>query len=189
MSSTAESTTEAAVISKAACPPSISTSTAYPSPKDRLVIKFLVYFTLLAMTVCTVLSALDIEFWFGRGFDTLFYHSLMGSIIATLCSTADVLPQTRDVLKNIVRLVETNIFSATVALLGLFLLVGIPNATYFSCPIFVLPRIYANTLLVSLNTRAISRSQRSSPAAFSTTKTPFEAQNRQYTEHHALTVC
>ncbi|KAJ7136011.1 hypothetical protein C8R44DRAFT_976737 [Mycena epipterygia] len=63
--------------------------------------------------------------------------------------------QTNDFVKRIVRLiVETNAFSAGVAILGLILFAGVPGTNYFVCPTMVLPGIYANTLLVTFNNRA-----------------------------------
>ncbi|KAJ7016221.1 hypothetical protein C8F04DRAFT_1348249, partial [Mycena alexandri] len=59
-----------------------------------------------------------------------------------------------DIVKKTVHMViETNIFTALVSFITLVLFVGIPNTTYFICPIIILPGIYANTLLVVLNTR------------------------------------
>ncbi|KAJ7724326.1 hypothetical protein DFH07DRAFT_971275 [Mycena maculata] len=235
-------------------------------PKDRLRVKFLVYFILLATTACICLNAADTEYWFGSGFghterfserrNSYFYTPLVGSFIAMLvqlfftlriviirfaawplailialismaqcvggmgsgilgyidanmkdqnietdlvsmhdqirtilvylwliCGSvadiliaitmtvlllkADVVPATRDMVNSIMRLiVETNIFSAAIALLGLLLFVGSPNTTYFICPMMILSGIYANTLMVSLNIRAITRrNYDSAPAA------------------------
>ncbi|KAJ6563303.1 hypothetical protein DFH09DRAFT_1082361 [Mycena vulgaris] len=73
---------------------------------------------------------------------------------------AAVFRSTRDALKDVVRLIiETNTFSTTIAVLGLVLFVAVPNTTYFICPTMILPGIYANTLLVTLNNRAIVRLQ------------------------------
>ncbi|KAJ7743913.1 hypothetical protein DFH07DRAFT_835129 [Mycena maculata] len=68
-------------------------------------------------------------------------------------------PQTRHLVRGVVRLViETNTFSASVAIIGLVLFAGLPSADYFICPTMILPGIYANTLLVVLNNRALSKS-------------------------------
>ncbi|KAJ7433890.1 hypothetical protein B0H11DRAFT_2208679 [Mycena galericulata] len=63
-------------------------------PKDTLGMKFIVYFILLATTVCTCLNAADVEFWFGTGFGDIarfddprnsrIYMPLLGSLIAML---------------------------------------------------------------------------------------------------------
>ncbi|KAJ7442328.1 hypothetical protein B0H11DRAFT_2094171 [Mycena galericulata] len=63
-------------------------------PKDTLGMKFIVYFILLATTVCTCLNAADVEFWFGTGFGDIarfddprnsrIYTPLLGSLIAML---------------------------------------------------------------------------------------------------------
>ncbi|KAJ7062440.1 hypothetical protein B0H15DRAFT_958799 [Mycena belliarum] len=64
-------------------------------------------------------------------------------------------PQTRDIVRGVIRLIiETNSFSASVAIIGLALFAGMPSTGYFICPTMILPGIYANTLLVLLNNRA-----------------------------------
>ncbi|KAJ6620981.1 hypothetical protein B0H10DRAFT_1031632 [Mycena sp. CBHHK59/15] len=64
-------------------------------------------------------------------------------------------PKTQDIVRGVVRLIiETNTFSASVAIIGLVLFAGLPTADYFICPTLILPGIYANTLLVLLNNRA-----------------------------------
>ncbi|KAJ7080568.1 hypothetical protein C8R43DRAFT_343482 [Mycena crocata] len=64
-------------------------------------------------------------------------------------------PQTEDIVRGVIRLIiETNAFSASVAIIGLALFAGMPGSDYFVCPTMVLPGIYANTLLVLLNNRA-----------------------------------
>ncbi|KAJ7243913.1 hypothetical protein B0H12DRAFT_1129992 [Mycena haematopus] len=50
--------------------------------------------------------------------------------------------------------VESNILSVVAALLGLLLFYASPNTSYWVGPLMILPGIYANTLLVTLNTRA-----------------------------------
>ncbi|KAJ7512067.1 hypothetical protein B0H11DRAFT_473038 [Mycena galericulata] len=66
--------------------------------------------------------------------------------------------QTNDLVKRIVRLIiETNALSATVAIIGLILFAGVPGTNYFVCPTMILPEIYANTLLVTLNNRAFAQ--------------------------------
>ncbi|KAF7345761.1 hypothetical protein MVEN_01596600 [Mycena venus] len=63
--------------------------------------------------------------------------------------------QTRSIVRGVVRLIiETNTFSASVAIIGLALFAGMPGTDYFICPTMILPGIYANTLLVLLNNRA-----------------------------------
>ncbi|KAF7352012.1 hypothetical protein MVEN_01163400 [Mycena venus] len=65
---------------------------------------------------------------------------------------------TRMVVKNAVRLViETNAFTSIVALTDLVLFLGYPSTTYSFFPSLILPAIYANTLLCTLNNRAIAR--------------------------------
>ncbi|KAF7358836.1 hypothetical protein MSAN_01223200 [Mycena sanguinolenta] len=81
---------------------------------------------------------------------------LIAVTMTTLILRTDMHSATRDVAKDIVRLIlETNTFSAAVGLLALFLFVGLPRTTYCSCPGIILPGIYANSLLATLNNRAI----------------------------------
>ncbi|KAJ6486923.1 hypothetical protein C8R45DRAFT_1098184 [Mycena sanguinolenta] len=69
--------------------------------------------------------------------------------------------RTNGLVKRIVRLViETNALSASVAILGLILFAGVPGTNYFVCPTMILPGIYANTLLVTFNNRAVPASAR-----------------------------
>ncbi|KAJ7056837.1 hypothetical protein C8F01DRAFT_1257494 [Mycena amicta] len=73
-------------------------------------------------------------------------------------------PQTRDVVQGVIRLIiETNAFSASVAIIGLVLFAGMPGTDYFICPTMILPGIYANTLLVLLNNRATPARSRIKP--------------------------
>ncbi|KAF8185570.1 hypothetical protein K438DRAFT_2155427 [Mycena galopus ATCC 62051] len=86
---------------------------------------------------------------------------LIAIAMTTLLLKADMHSATRDVVKDIVHLIlETNAFSAAVALVALFVFVGFPNTPYTGCPLLILPGIYANTLLVTLNNRAIIRRNR-----------------------------
>ncbi|KAF7335792.1 hypothetical protein MVEN_02235200 [Mycena venus] len=65
---------------------------------------------------------------------------------------------TRMIVKNTVRLIiETNAFTSIVALTDLILFLAFPRTTYSFFPSLILPAIYANTLLYTLNNRAISR--------------------------------
>ncbi|KAJ7851266.1 hypothetical protein B0H14DRAFT_3451460 [Mycena olivaceomarginata] len=81
---------------------------------------------------------------------------LIAMAMTTLLLRADMHSATRDVVKSIVSLIlETNTFSAAVALVALFVFIGFPDAPYSGCPLLILPGIYANTLLATLNNRAI----------------------------------
>ncbi|KAJ7445085.1 hypothetical protein FB451DRAFT_1433621 [Mycena latifolia] len=83
---------------------------------------------------------------------------LIAATMSALLFKASSIPATRDAVRSVVRLmIETNALSASVAIVGLVLFVGMPNTTYFVCPTMVLPGIYANTLLATLNNRAIAR--------------------------------
>ncbi|KAI0043974.1 hypothetical protein FA95DRAFT_327408 [Auriscalpium vulgare] len=65
---------------------------------------------------------------------------------------------TSRVMSKVLRLcVESNLASATVALLALVLYVAMPGQAYFLAPTMVLGKIYSNTLLVSLNNRVALR--------------------------------
>ncbi|KAJ7320785.1 hypothetical protein DFH08DRAFT_387258 [Mycena albidolilacea] len=67
-------------------------------------------------------------------------------------------PPAPGIVKNAVRMViETNNLTTVAALVGLILFFACPNTTYWVCPTMVLPGMYANTLLVTLNNRAVQR--------------------------------
>ncbi|KAJ7722348.1 hypothetical protein B0H16DRAFT_1600810 [Mycena metata] len=94
---------------------------------------------------------------------TLVYLWLVGDAVADVAIAATMTylltqaseRQTQDIVRGVVRLiVETNIFSASVATIGLVLFAAMPEADYFICPTMILPGIYANTFLVLLNNRA-----------------------------------
>ncbi|KAJ7466435.1 hypothetical protein FB451DRAFT_1402181 [Mycena latifolia] len=221
-------------------------------PKDPLGLKVLVYFIFLAMAVCTILNAVDVQFWFGAGFgdiarfadprDSRFYTPLMGSLVGLIVhiffacrivtarrtawplavlvalismaqcaggmgsgilayiapgvhdqkytalaytwligrAVTDALiagimiaflvhPTTpRAAPTTAVRvLIETNLLSALVSVVGLMLFLGVPNNTFFVCPTMVLPGTSANTLLISLTTRPVARSSDSVPSVYS----------------------
>jgi len=50
-------------------------------------------------------------------------------------------------------IVETNLASASMALLILILFTSVPNTNYFTCPSYVVAKIYSNSLLLILNNR------------------------------------
>jgi hypothetical protein len=57
-------------------------------------------------------------------------------------------------IKKLVNLIaETNLASASTALITLILFAAIPNTNYFTCPSYVLPKLYSNSLLLILNNR------------------------------------
>ncbi|KAJ7198669.1 hypothetical protein B0H12DRAFT_1244777 [Mycena haematopus] len=81
---------------------------------------------------------------------------LIAITMATLILTADMQSSTRGIAKNIVNLIiETNALSAAVDLVTLFLFVGFPQKIYCSSTAMNISGIYANTLLATLNNRAI----------------------------------
>ncbi|KAF8208040.1 hypothetical protein K438DRAFT_1961553 [Mycena galopus ATCC 62051] len=81
---------------------------------------------------------------------------LITVVMTALLLQATMNDSTRLVAKDVVQVIlETNIFSATVALVALILFVSFPDTGYAACPGMLLPGIYANTLLATLNNRAI----------------------------------
>ncbi|KAI0270127.1 hypothetical protein BGY98DRAFT_277085 [Russula aff. rugulosa BPL654] len=57
-------------------------------------------------------------------------------------------------LVSIVRLtVETNVATTTVSIVALLIVALYPDKNWFTCPTYVLGKLYSNTLLVSLNNR------------------------------------
>ncbi|KAJ7676678.1 hypothetical protein DFH06DRAFT_1428360 [Mycena polygramma] len=80
---------------------------------------------------------------------------LIASAMTYLLLRVEVAPKTRDIVKDIVSLIlETNMFSAAVAIIGLVLYLAVFEP-YCAAPIFMLPGIYANTLLATLNNRVV----------------------------------
>ncbi|KAJ7480843.1 hypothetical protein FB451DRAFT_1365214 [Mycena latifolia] len=220
--------------------------------KDALGLKFFVYFNFFAMTVCTILNAVDVQYWFGAGFgdiarfadprDSRFYTPLMGSLVGlvvhiffacrivavrraawplavlvALISMAQcaggmgsgilayIAPGVHDQkytalaytwligravadaliagimiaflanptvpraapITTVRLMIETNLLSALVSVVGLVLFLGVPNSTYFVCPTMILPGISANTLLISLTIRPVARAADSVPSVYS----------------------
>ncbi|KAK7018468.1 hypothetical protein R3P38DRAFT_2982891 [Favolaschia claudopus] len=224
-------------------------------PKDHFALKIFVYFAFCALIVCTVLTGIDVEYWFGTGFGDIsrfaearnspFYNPIMGSFLGLLvqsyfayviisikraawplalatviiamaqcaggmgCGILSYLDRARyhdstrtglvylwlagsaavniliaasvttlyvktqqlfikgEYVKSVVRvLIQTNIFTAIVALIGLILFAACQNTTYWVCPTMILAGIYANTLLVVLNNRsAPARGTTTNPTA------------------------
>ncbi|KAF7327343.1 hypothetical protein MKEN_00311900 [Mycena kentingensis (nom. inval.)] len=104
----------------------------------------------------------------------LVYMWLVGSAVADVAIAVTMTyllsqasePQTRDIVHGVIQLIiETNSFSASVAIIGLVLFAGLPTTNYFICPTMVLPGIYANTLLVLLNNRAAPSRSRLHPVS------------------------
>ncbi|KAI0253516.1 hypothetical protein BJV78DRAFT_182715 [Lactifluus subvellereus] len=62
------------------------------------------------------------------------------------------------VLPRVVRLtVETNILTASVAVISFILYVAFPNEIYYTCPTGVIGKLYSNTFFVTLNNRIYFR--------------------------------
>jgi len=69
------------------------------------------------------------------------------------------------VLPRVVRLtVETNILTASVAVITFVLYIAFPNEIYYTCPAGVIGKLYSNTLFVTLNNRIYFRDH-SSPVS------------------------
>ncbi|KAI0059127.1 hypothetical protein BV25DRAFT_1829454 [Artomyces pyxidatus] len=99
----------------------------------------------------------------------LIYITLIGDVIADLmiaitmtCLLSETRKQEHQYSKNaisrILRLtVETNVLSASVAIIALVAYIAAPSQTYYFCPTAVIGKIYSNTLLVMFNNRIILR--------------------------------
>ncbi|KAK0241062.1 hypothetical protein EDD85DRAFT_387889 [Armillaria nabsnona] len=62
--------------------------------------------------------------------------------------------QTRILVTKLVRLtIETGSVTAVVALLSLILFFVFPGETFYSTPVFIMPKLYANTVYMVLNSR------------------------------------
>ncbi|KAJ7250741.1 hypothetical protein C8J57DRAFT_679514 [Mycena rebaudengoi] len=65
-----------------------------------------------------------------------------------------IVPSVQNIGTTVVRLfIEANSFSAITALISLILFFALPKASYYVCPMMILPGIYANTLLMTLINR------------------------------------
>ncbi|KAJ7168708.1 hypothetical protein C8R46DRAFT_1191455 [Mycena filopes] len=92
---------------------------------------------------------------------------LIAAIMTTLLLRGgSMVPQTRGLVKNIVRLIiETNTLTAIAGLLAILMFLCAPQTLYYLSPTLLIPGIYANTLLVVLNERAVMRLASSDDAA------------------------
>ncbi|KAK7055413.1 hypothetical protein R3P38DRAFT_3170087 [Favolaschia claudopus] len=90
---------------------------------------------------------------------------LIAIVMMILLSKTATHDSTRAVTNNIICFVfETNLFSATAAVLTIILFVVLRDDLYYLIPLFPLTAIYANTLLAMFNNRAIILHQRRSQA-------------------------
>ncbi|KAK0226573.1 hypothetical protein IW262DRAFT_776941 [Armillaria fumosa] len=86
--------------------------------------------------------------------------SALCDIIIAICMTYYLarrntsLRQTRILVTKLVRLtIETGSVTAVVALLSLILFFVFPGQTFYSTPVFIMPKLYANTVYMVLNSR------------------------------------
>ncbi|KAI0683610.1 hypothetical protein C8T65DRAFT_749440 [Cerioporus squamosus] len=82
---------------------------------------------------------------------------IAGSMTYLLLSSRTGIKQTDAMIHKLVRLVvETGVLTAAVALVYAILFMTRTNDLLFECPSLVLPKVYSNTFLVSLNNRAFA---------------------------------
>lgn len=92
---------------------------------------------------------------------------LIAIVMTVLLYNATAVATTRDAIRRIVRVtVETNVITAGTAAIMVGLSLARPKTSLFIGPAIALPGIYANTLLLTLNNRILTR--RSMDAAVST---------------------
>ncbi|PBK86522.1 hypothetical protein ARMGADRAFT_882414, partial [Armillaria gallica] len=73
---------------------------------------------------------------------------------ASSFSLSLIFRQTRILVTKLVRLtIETGSVTAVVALLSLILFFVFPGQTFYSTPVFIMPKLYANTVYMLLNSR------------------------------------
>ncbi|KAK7055407.1 hypothetical protein R3P38DRAFT_1355592 [Favolaschia claudopus] len=85
---------------------------------------------------------------------------LIAVVMVVLLSRRAMHEFTRNIVNDLTRLIiETNAFSAAFALTALFLFVFLPDTEYCLLPGFALSATYANTLLFTLNYRAVMRAR------------------------------
>ncbi|KAK7014217.1 hypothetical protein R3P38DRAFT_3573888 [Favolaschia claudopus] len=111
----------------------------------------------LSATIRVVHERIPLYLWlsFGAAADLL-----IAIVMAVLLSRKAMHDSTRNIVNDLTRLIiETNAFSAAFALIALFLFVFLPDTEYCLLPGFALSAIYANTLLFTLNHRAVMRTR------------------------------
>ncbi|KAK0241168.1 hypothetical protein EDD85DRAFT_992751 [Armillaria nabsnona] len=86
--------------------------------------------------------------------------SALCDVIIAICMTYYLthrntsLRHTRILVTKLIRLtIETGSMTAVVALLSLILFIVFPHQTFYGAPIFIMPKLYANTVYMVLNSR------------------------------------
>lgn len=64
-------------------------------------------------------------------------------------------------------MIESGTLTATVAVVGVVLFAALPGTIYYECPALILAKLYANTMVTSLNNRAFLQIQKPSVATMS----------------------
>ncbi|KAF7304090.1 hypothetical protein MIND_00640500 [Mycena indigotica] len=96
-----------------------------------------------------------IDFWLICG---VIAAVLTTGTITYILLTASVAPSTKTLMKNLIWLtIETTAIAASVEIVAFVLRRVYPTRAYWICPGMMLPGIYANTLLATLNNRALAR--------------------------------
>ncbi|KAF7307661.1 hypothetical protein MKEN_01126000 [Mycena kentingensis (nom. inval.)] len=100
--------------------------------------------------------------WYASGSIAGIINSVTTAYI--LLRVKHVSSSTRQAVRDVVRFtIETNSMSALVEILALALLCKYPDSTYYTGPSLLLPAVYTNMLLATLNYRALVRHQQATP--------------------------
>ncbi|KAF7318388.1 hypothetical protein HMN09_00348000 [Mycena chlorophos] len=97
--------------------------------------------------------------WYAGGMTTSLINTLTTAFILLRVRTID--QTTHQAVRRVVRLtIESNAVSTALEIISLALLQAFPDDPYYIGPSYMLPGVYSNMLLVTLNYRALIRQQR-----------------------------
>ncbi|KAJ7068774.1 hypothetical protein C8F01DRAFT_1119258, partial [Mycena amicta] len=100
--------------------------------------------------------------WYISGIATALVNTFTTAFVLSRVRSVD--PTTKQAVRNVVRFtIESNVASAVVEIVSLALLEAYPDSTFYIGTSFLLPSVYSNMLLTTLNYRAIVRHQQASP--------------------------
>nr|GAT51964.1 predicted protein [Mycena chlorophos] len=99
--------------------------------------------------------------WYAGGVTTALINTLTTAFILLRVHGANLNQSTQQAVRRVVRVtVESNAASAAVEIISLALLQALPDDPYYVGTTFLLPGVYSNMLLITLNYRALVRQQR-----------------------------
>ncbi|KAI0261934.1 hypothetical protein BC834DRAFT_972340 [Gloeopeniophorella convolvens] len=130
---------------------------SYYFPKDRTLVKVLVYGIFFLETLQTILSGADLYYWFVEGFGNMKH-----------LATPYASPYDTPVVGAIIAMAVQFFFSYRIWVMtvvdtaALVAVTAFPDKDWWTCPVAVLGKLYSNALLVSFNNRISIRDASSS---------------------------